>query len=857
MRGSEAPAVPSPFQSPPLDLIVQGRRLLAAGRPREALRCAEEALGLEPRDADALYLLGEAHYRCGELAPAEARLRQAIQANGKVALFHSTLGNVLQDRGALEEAIRAYRRAIRLKPDFAEPHNDLGTAYFAQGNAARAAQAYLKAARLRPDHAVAHANLGAVYRKLGLAHEARRALQREFLFRLYGVLRRIARLRRPSLVELAKLELEHGNPSLAARIGQRIIQAQPDNAAALSMLGTAQERLGASAEALACLDAAVALRPGDAALRAHLGSLLAAKGEHARAIAELEQSVCIRRPSPRALTALAELHLVKGDVQRAEILARRALKLEPRSAAGHFLLGETLFKGGHTEEAERTLRAAIELDGEHLGARVRLADLLRHGGRLDDAETCLRAALAIDGESASALFALALVLRERGNSSAALECLEQVLRLEPTRVHALQMIGDTLRYADRIAEAEQRFRDGLKARPGDARLLVGLALTLGDQVRYAEAFACIEQALRREPRSGIVLAAKALLLDLTGKQGEAEEAFDAALRAAPNDNDIGFSLGICRLRHGRFAQGWAGFELRRQGENFVGRYRKFPFPEWQGEPLEGKTILVYPEQGLGDEIMYGSCIPELAARARHVALECDPKLGKIFARSFAQCTVTPRARTMANDWVNHLEPRPDYQVPIGSLPLHFRRSAEDFPAHRGYLAVDAEKVAAWKARLEALGPGRKIGLSWRGGVGHTGKARRSLTLEALRPVLELKNIHFVNLQYTDVRSELGELRQRHGIAVHHWQEAIDDYDETAALVCALDSVVTVCTSIVHLTGALGRSAIVMVPFGSDWRYGAEGSRMRWYPSVQLVRQVQIGEWSSVLQTVRGLIASGE
>jgi ADP-heptose:LPS heptosyltransferase len=142
-------------------------------------------------------------------------------------------------------------------------------------------------------------------------------------------------------------------------------------------------------------------------------------------------------------------------------------------------------------------------------------------------------------------------------------------------------------------------------------------------------------------------------------------------------------------------------------------------------------------------------------------------------------------------------------------------------------------------------------------VGHTGKARRSLTLEQLRPLLRTPGAHFVSLQYTDVQAEVADLRTRHGITVHHWQEAIDDYDETAALVCALDQVVTVCTAIVHLTGALGRPAIVMVPFGSDWRYGAEGTRMLWYPSVRLVRQSVIGEWSTVLDTVGGLIAHGQ
>jgi hypothetical protein len=182
-----------------------------------------------------------------------------------------------------------------------------------------------------------------------------------------------------------------------------------------------------------------------------------------------------------------------------------------------------------------------------------------------------------------------------------------------------------------------------------------------------------------------------------------------------------------------------------------------------------------------------------------------------------------------------------------------RRRPEDFPQHAGFLTADSQKIDQWKARLAALGPGPKIGLSWQGGVGHTGRARRSLTLEQLLPVLRRRDAHFVSLQYTDVAAEIREFQARQGIPIHHWQEAIDDYDETAALVIALDKVLTVCTAIVHLTGALGRPALVMVPFGSDWRYGATGEQMLWYPSVRLIRQRAIGDWSAVLQTVEAAL----
>lgn len=834
---------------PSLEPILRARGRLAAGAPAEALREAEKALARAPRDPDALYLAGAAHHGCGDLAAAEKRLREAIRADGRTALYHHALGNVLQDRGALAEAIAAYRRALRLAPDLAEAHNDLGTAWFAQGETGRAEQSYRRAAALRPRHSVAYANLGALYRKLGLPREARRALQKELLLRVASALRMFTmgrgRERGRGTALLASIEesLESGNPRLAARIAALAVERSPGEARAWALLAEAQHSCGKNEEAIAAAEKAAALRPRDARAAERLGRLLARAGRLDEAAAQIERSRELDPRSAAAQRVAAELALARRDWASAERIAREA--------GLAFALGEALFRQGRAQQAEAAYREALEADPRHLEAWIRLGELLRLGARLEESLACLERAVELDEESAAAQMALGMALRDKGRTRAAVERFELALRLDPDSAQAYQQLGEILRYENRIGEAEQRFRDGLKARPGEPRLLVDLGLALGDQMRYDEAFACIEQALARDARWPVALAAKGILMDLTGKSAQAEQLLGAALEAAPGDADLGYNLAICRLRHARFAEGWQGFELRRQKENFVGRYRRFPFPEWQGEALEGKTILVYPEQGLGDEIMYASCIPELEARARHVVLECNPKLGELFARSFPRSTVIARQRTMANDWVNHLEPPPGLQSPIGSLPLRFRTRVEDFPAHRGYLAANAAKVAKWRSRLDALGPGRKVGLSWQGGVGHTGRARRSFTLEALLPVLRLPGVQFVSLQYTpEAVAETQALLARHGVAVHHWQEAIDDYDETAALVCALESVLTVCTAIVHLTGALGRPALVMVPFGSDWRYGASGDRMPWYPSVRLVRQSRIGDWSDVLATVR-------
>jgi hypothetical protein len=238
--------------------------------------------------------------------------------------------------------------------------------------------------------------------------------------------------------------------------------------------------------------------------------------------------------------------------------------------------------------------------------------------------------------------------------------------------------------------------------------------------------------------------------------------------------------------------------------------------------------------------MFANPVPDLVAMGARGVLECAPRLARLFARSFPQVSVVPRGAA-GREQVERAAP--DLQMRMSGLPRFLRRSREAFPLHRGYLRAAPERVAYWQARLAALGPGPKIGVSWAGGTRKTGKARRSTTLEDWLPVLRIPGVHYVSLQYTDARADLARLREQHGIDLVHWQEAIDDYDETAALVTALDAVASVCTAVIHLSGALGRPTYVLVPWWPGWRYLFEGEEMPWYPSARLVRQEQPNDWS--------------
>jgi hypothetical protein len=236
-----------------------------------------------------------------------------------------------------------------------------------------------------------------------------------------------------------------------------------------------------------------------------------------------------------------------------------------------------------------------------------------------------------------------------------------------------------------------------------------------------------------------------------------------------------------------------------------------------------------------------------------VIIECNPKLVALFQRSF------PKAQIQENVPAGQ-EPRwledagqIDFQIAMGDLPGMYRNRWEDFPAHSGYLFADQSRVEYWKTRLAALGSEYTLGISWRGGSIATRRHLRSLTLEQMLPILHLP-LRAISLQYDPVDAELSAFRESSGMEVIHWQDAIDDYDETAALVSALDGVVTVCTAAVHLAGALGKKTWVVAPLVTEWRYLEEGQKLPWYPSVTLIRQRTPGSWSGAIEETRQTLA---
>ena len=502
---------------------------------------------------------------------------------------------------------------------------------------------------------------------------------------------------------------------------------------------------------------------------------------------------------------------------------------------------------GRLDRARELLESALRIDPAYVGALADLALVWRLRGRLDEAIRCLRRALALAPEDAHVCCNLAYCLRETGDPQRAFELYERTLKTEPLNQEAMRGLAGLVGLLERSEPIARVVREIVAVYPdhAPAQSTLGFILLKRD-FDPAAALPHFDSALALGANDADTIANRAIALQDLGRLEEAIDGYDRVLAMEPRSPHVRFHRALALLLQARFESAWDDYELRHlQGS----APRKLPdCPVWDGSPVPGKTLLVCAEQGIGDEIMFASCLPEAMARSGRCVVDCSPRLAGLFARSFPGIEVHAVEQRAAPRW-EEFAPI-DFAIRAGSLPGMFRRSLQAFPRHAGYLRADPARVAAVRARLAPAGPGRTIGISWRGGTLRSRAPLRSLTLEHLLPVLRIPGIQWVSLQYDAKAGDVERFASQHGVALVHWQEVIDDFEETAALVCGLDHVLSVCTAVVHLCGALGRPVTVMAPFSPEWRYGARGETMPWYPSARVLRQRQPGEWDGVLDAVR-------
>jgi Tfp pilus assembly protein PilF len=546
-----------------------------------------------------------------------------------------------------------------------------------------------------------------------------------------------------------------------------------------------------------------------------------------------------------ALVLKASVLRRQRRLAEAKHLLEHALTLDPKCAEGWLELGTCYRLENDPFWARFYLRMANAVDPANADVWNELGLIEITLGNFEQAKESLENAVNRNPEHAEAWNNLGMILGRRRDLKNARRHFLRAVFLKPGFYMAACNLGLVNRDLDRFEDAERELRRALELDPCPTTARLNLAGLLQDTGRLEEALAVLEAAHAQVPEDAEVLAAMSAIALRLGDGGRAMRWAAQAHANAPDNAEARLALATVQLAAGNFAQGWENYEARLTSGHGV--QRQFPIPRWAGEDLRGKRIFVYGEQGLGDEIMFASCIPDLIAGGAHCLLDCNPRLRGLMREAFPGVEVLEALSQPDSPEV--IDVAADVCAPLGSLPRFLRASPERFAGGPPYLKADARRVAAWRERLAALGGGLKVGLSWRGGLARTGRLQRSIALEALLPLLRASGVHWVGLQHDAQAEELAALEVRHGMRITDWRDAHAELTETAALICALDLVVTVCSTVVHLSGALGRETLVMTPRGAEWRYMIEGASMPWYGSVSLLRQRQRNDWSDVLAAV--------
>ncbi len=554
--------------------------------------------------------------------------------------------------------------------------------------------------------------------------------------------------------------------------------------------------------------------------------------------------------NPEAHYLMGRLALASRDFAGASVAFRRATELAPHRANFHHDLGLALRELGEKRAALTAYQRAVTLQHDHVPAIFHAGQLHGELGEVEDARDCFSLALAFDPLSSAARIELARLLAESHGVDAATELLREAVRKGIADVAVLCRLAELLNQQGAAREAVAAYRSAIDKFPDDPAPLVNLGMIwLGQFGDAREAEALFRRAAELDPALVEAQANLGLALQEQGRFEDAFQHYDQLIAAEPGVVEYRWNRGLANLIVGKYVAGWQDYELRKVRPDAGGVHEKFTLPDWDGSPLKGRSILVYGEQGLGDEVMFASCLPDVIAQAALCVVECDARVEALYRRSFPQARVEARGRERARDW-RAAHPALELQSAVGSLPRYLRQRDADFPVHAGYLVADARATARWRERLQALGSSPKVGISWRGGTLRTRSGLRSLALEQLAPLLDSSGVTFVVLQRGLSADERAALARRSNVFI---PEAMADVDELVALMSALDLTISVPSTNVHLAGALGRPIWVLLTHSPEWRYRWQGERMFWYPSARLFRQSRPGDWQSVVNRTCGIL----
>jgi tetratricopeptide (TPR) repeat protein len=766
------------------------------------------------------------YQREGRFEAAEQVYRQVLEQQPDFIDGLNLLGALVYQQGRFQEAVACFQRVLTLQPDNPDAYNSLGVALKGQGKAVEAVSYYQQALSLRSSHPEVYNNLGNALRELGQVEEAIAAYQQALSLK-------------SSYPEahnnLGALLKNQGKFEAAIVHYREAIALKPDYCEAYQNLGTALHRQGDLETAIQTYQQALQLKPNHPEVYNSLGNVLQQQGKLEEAITQHQQAIVLRPHYPEAHHSWANALQQQGKLEAAVAQYQQALTLRPDYPEACSNLGNALQEQGKLEEAIAQYQRALELRPDFAEALSNLGAILKDQRQFEQAIAHFEHALALRPDYAEVHNNLGNVYQEQGKLEEAIACYRTALSIRPDFSEIHSNLGNMLQFIGEFEEAFDHFQQAIAAQPDNAGAYNNLGIALRNHGQIEASFAAYERAIELNP--------------------EFVEAH--------------WNKALTQLLNGELHQGFAGYESRFQWSRFQQQTpaRSYPQPRWDGSPLNGKTIFLYAEQGMGDTIQFVRYATLVAQRGGIVIIESQPALVDLVQTVPGVQQVLPYGSS---------PPAFDVHAPLMSLPYILGTTVETIPVQISYLGGkgaieenqghgDAEMRGPFKTQNSKLSPVRalrvenkiqdsshpslfKIGVVWTGNPENPYNRARTCPLELLLSLANLPDVCLYSLQKDLSPADLKQL-QAHP-EVQDLRGDLTSFVATAEIIGELDLMISVDTAVAHLAGALGKAVWLLLPFTPDWRWLLERADSPWYPTMRLFRQSSFGDWNGVMEQVR-------
>ncbi len=603
---------------------------------------------------------------------------------------------------------------------------------------------------------------------------------------------------------LGIIYLNLGNYDKSADYFEQVLELRSDHALSMYNLALCRQRMHEYEKARSIYKKLLELTPVNTEALNNIGVCCYKLGDYAEAEKYYGKALKLEPVNPLTFTNLGNLNLATGSFDDSIRFYKKAIEAAPGNDIYHFNLGSCYLQQNNNEEALKCFRKAVELNPANTGAYNNMGIVYSRLGTYQEAEKIYKKVLELNPDNSGPYFNLAYSSQLEDDLETALRLYRKVLELDPENKGAYVNIGNILGKMGRKEEADAYFDKVAEGKEEKAIAFTNLGLAKFEQ----------------------------------GFPDEAIQYIDIALRARPDLPEVHYNKAHVLLLYEKFEEGWKQYEWRKKRKEFTALKCSKPELKRGSEDINGKKILVYDEQGLGDSIHFLRYLTMLKEKGAFVIFVCDPRIA-VLLRDFKDIDLLIEKKE-----INQSETDFDYYVPLLSLPFYFNTNLDSIPARVPYLFPDTKLYEKWKRFFDKSNK-FKIGIVWAGNPNHTGDRHRSCSINEFKKVFSLPGTEFFSLQKGDALKQL----EGTDLPLHVLDEFIKSFEDTAAIIANLDLVISVDTSVAHLAGALGKPVWTLLPKLPDWRWLLVREDSPWYPTMRLFRQTETGNWAGVFHRV--------